>query len=123
MRNRLPRLIAGVVLVLSLAAMGMGAAWARASIRAGGQVLVLCSSGGPIQVTLDGNGKPTGQVHICPDLALGLVAAVSASHPDVQADADFDRIAFFTATRHRVDRALPRPSVRDPPFFSFESGC
>jgi hypothetical protein len=72
-----------LILIVAMAAMGYAAAMARGQSQAGGQVLVLCSGGGLVQVTLDENGRPTGDTHICPDLAFGLLAALEVLPPDV----------------------------------------
>lgn len=78
----LQRLLA-LVLAVSLTAMGLATAMARGQVLSGGQVLVLCSGGGLVQITLDAEGAPTGDSHLCPDLAYGLLAALEVSPPDV----------------------------------------
>lgn len=80
--RRLQSLIA-LILAVSLAAMGLAAATARGQTAAGGRIVVLCSGGGIVQATLDAGGIPTGQSHLCPDLALSLLAAISLAPPAV----------------------------------------
>jgi hypothetical protein len=38
---------------------------------------VLCSGTGLVTVLVDAEGQPTGQVHICPDCALSILAGVT----------------------------------------------
>jgi len=76
------RLIA-VVLAVSLTVMGLAAAMARGQVLAGGQVVVLCSGGGLVQITLGADGAPTGDSHLCPDLAASLLAAYDLAVPEV----------------------------------------
>lgn len=79
------RTLTALLLTLSLVATGMLAATARGQTMAGGQVLAFCSSGGLVQATLDAEGRPTGERHLCPDLAPGLIAALGVAAPDVAA--------------------------------------
>lgn len=83
MTGVLPRKTVAVILILAMTAMGFAAAAARGQTVLGGQVVMLCSGGGLVQVTLDETGAPTGDTHLCPDLAFGLLAALEVSPPDV----------------------------------------
>lgn len=64
------------ILALVLGVTSIGLASARGQTHVGGQV-VLCSGGRLITVTLDAAGQPIGPSHICPDMALGLLAALA----------------------------------------------
>jgi len=44
---------------------------------------VLCTGQGTITVLVDADGQPTGEVHICPDCALGLFNALTPAQPDL----------------------------------------
>ncbi|MDW4551086.1 hypothetical protein R5H32_17120 [Defluviimonas sp. D31] len=70
-----------LTLALAMAAMGVAAAAARGQVRAGGEILVLCSGAGLVQVPRDATGAPSGPAHLCPDLAPGLLAALADSAP------------------------------------------
>ncbi len=83
MTGVLARKTVALILILAMTAMGFAAAAARGQTDLGGQVVVLCSGGGLVQVTLDESGAPTGETHLCPDLAFGLLAALEVSPPDV----------------------------------------
>ncbi len=75
--------LTAVILAVSLTAMGLAAAMARGQIAIGGRVAVLCSGGGLVQIVLDPEGRPTGDSHLCPDLAASLLAALSVVAPEI----------------------------------------
>jgi hypothetical protein len=85
MTARPVRNLIAAVMCLALTAMGLAAAMARGQTQIGGQVAVLCSGGGLVQITLDAKGEPTGGTHLCPDLAVSLLAAVDLAPPQVTA--------------------------------------
>lgn len=37
----------------------------------------LCLNGAPVMVAVDDQGRPTGAAHVCPDMALSLIAALA----------------------------------------------
>ena len=76
-----PRSLAALCLAWLIAVTANGLAMARGQIAADGGLLVLCSGGGLVQVVLDGNGKPTGLAHVCPDLAATALAAIDLPPP------------------------------------------
>lgn len=82
-------------LVAVLALTGVTLAKARGTTRIGGQVVVLCSGQGFVQIELDDRGNPVGPAHICPDMALAALAAI-----------DQPPIVVFRPTG-RVETALP----------------
>jgi len=63
---------------------------------------VLCTGTGPITVLVDAEGQPTGQVHICPDCAFGLMDAVLRPQSDVFAadHVEDTEAADFTVQNH-----------------------
>jgi hypothetical protein len=110
------RTLTALLLALSLVATGQLAASARGQMVAGGQLLALCSSGGVVQATLDAEGRPTGERHLCPDLAPGLLAALGLHAPDV--------VAPLTVLAAELPRQVPAslsdrfsaaPQARAPP--------
>ena len=73
------RSLAAVSLAIVLALTSLTMAVARGQMHmqtAGGLTLVICAGAGPVTVTLDADGNPVGPVHVCPDCALALIAAV-----------------------------------------------
>jgi hypothetical protein len=76
-------ILTAVILAVSLTAMGLAAAMARGQTAIGGRVAVLCSGGGIVQIVLDPEGRPTGDSHLCPDLAASLLAALSVVAPEI----------------------------------------
>lgn len=81
MHVRAPRSLVALILAVTLTAMGFAAAVARGQTVVEGQVVVLCSGGGLIQLALDATGRPTGKSHLCPDLAASLLAAHALGPP------------------------------------------
>lgn len=69
------RPIFAILLSLVLLATGGVMAVARGQAMVAGQI-VLCSGTGPVTVNVDATGEPVGPVHICPDCALSLLAAI-----------------------------------------------
>ena len=66
-----------LAIVLALTSLTMAVARGQMHIQtAGGLTLVICAGAGPVTVTLDADGNPVGPVHVCPDCALALIAAV-----------------------------------------------
>jgi hypothetical protein len=39
-------------------------------------MMVICTGTGPISVAIGADGQPAGQLHVCPDCALGALGAV-----------------------------------------------
>lgn len=72
-----------VVLAVSLTAMGVAAASARGQTVVNGQFTVLCAGDGLVQIALDADGNPTGESHLCPDLAAGLLGVFRLVLPEV----------------------------------------
>ena len=65
-------LLSALIAVLALTSVTL--AMARGTTRIGGQVVVLCSGQGFVQIEMDERGNPVGQTHICPDMALAALA-------------------------------------------------
>lgn len=73
MRNA-ARFAVSLLLALVLGASSVTMAVARGQTQAAGEV-VICSGYGLTTITVDAAGNPAGTVHICPDMALALIAA------------------------------------------------
>lgn len=83
---------------------------------AAGQV-VLCTGQGTQTVTVDHSGNPIEVVHICPDCALTLVAAV-ATQATTQPTVVHIQILAQTAVQDFKSVLIPNiTSARDPPAF------
>jgi hypothetical protein len=109
------RSLIALVLAVSLTAMGLAAASARGQTRAEGRVMVLCSGGGLVQVALGADGTPTGESHLCPDLAVSLLASAQLALPEVARPATFAESLEAAGFSHSV--FLPRGAsrARGPP--------
>ncbi|MCV2869647.1 hypothetical protein OEW28_13515 [Defluviimonas sp. WL0002] len=114
----MPRTFAAFALSLVLMLTGFATAFARGqAFDETGQVVVLCSGGGLVQITLDSQGRPTGQSHLCPDLASNLLAALSAAPPETTPLQLWQRLNLIDPARHGEGRVLPGNTARDPPRF------
>jgi hypothetical protein len=113
------RQIAHTILNLSLAlllvATSLLAASARGQTAVNGQVVILCSGGGLVQVSLDASGNPAGPAHLCPDLALGLLAALSLPPPEAFRPAGRSVTLKSVRQSHAIERAVPALWARGPP--------
>ena len=109
------RRLVALVLTVSLTAMGLAAASARGQTRAEGRVMVLCSGGGLVQVTLDEDGSPTGETHLCPDLAASLLASVQLALPEVARPVTFAEALEAETASHSTFPARAISRARGPP--------
>ena len=75
MMSRILRSTVAIVLALLLAVTSVTLAVARGQTRIAGEI-VICSGNGFTTVSVDDHGNPVEAVHICPDMALGLIAAL-----------------------------------------------
>ncbi|WP_415182094.1 hypothetical protein [Phaeovulum sp.] len=103
-----------LLFALVLAATSLTMAVARGQTRVAGEI-VICTGYGLTTALVDENGAPTGPIHICPDMVLALMSAVSIAPalpapPDTRAQS-LDRSETFTP----ASRTLPSPRARDPP--------
>lgn len=73
--KRFCRIIA-LSLALVVAITSQQLALARGMAMSAAGEVILCTGQGPISVMFDDQGNPIGPVHICPDCALSLMAAV-----------------------------------------------
>lgn len=95
---------------------GLGLATARGQVETRGQVLVLCSGGGLVQVVLDADGQPTGQSRFCPDLAATALAALDLPPSVLPVAADMSApVAGHPAAHHHTGQPPRGFSARAPP--------
>ena len=43
--------------------------------------IILCTGSGPVMISVDANGDPTGESHICPEFTLSLIVALDPERP------------------------------------------
>lgn len=75
------RMMLRLFLVVILVCSGIALGAARGQLRIGNEV-VLCTGEAITVRTVDRDGKPVTVTHICPDMALSLMAAVAGSAAD-----------------------------------------
>jgi hypothetical protein len=107
--------ILNLSLALLLVATSLLAASARGQTAVNGQPVILCSAEGLIQVSLDSNGDQEGLAHLCPDLALGLLAALEL--PPTNLFHPVGRAVVLQPVRlsHAIELAVPALGARGPP--------
>ena len=101
-----------VVAVLVLT--GQAMAEARMMSTPTGEI-VICTGTGPLAVSVDASGQPTGPAHICPDCALALFAdfSVPVTAP-LRVMVDGERVSFAHTARAPAQGVL-KASARGPP--------
>ena len=114
MTQRVMRSVLSAAMAVILAVTSLTMAVARGETRMGTEI-VICTGYGITTVTVDEEGNPTGPVHLCPDMVLGMMAALDTPPP------------VFTRPEGRVERIepvepvqlrgtqVPQPRARDPP--------
>jgi hypothetical protein len=75
MMKHWPRTLLALVMALLLGATSVTMAVARGQTRVAGE-MVICSGYGLTSIAVDEFGNPVETVHICPDMALGMFAAL-----------------------------------------------
>ncbi len=112
--NRTLRIVAAVVLAAILAATSLTMAVARGQTRVAGEV-VICTGYGVTTISVDANGNPVGPVHLCPDMVLGLMAALDTPPPVVtRPEGRVERIETPEPVRLSAQSA-PVARARGPP--------
>lgn len=110
------RRLFALCVVLSLVVTAQAMAVARVAPGPEGAI-VLCTGSGPVTVTLDADGNPTGPAHFCPECALqvwnGQVAAGSTALPPMQ----LGRVLHVAVPAQTLDFGTmeERPPARGPP--------
>lgn len=99
------------VLVLSGVALGS----ARGQMRVAGTV-VLCAGSAVTELAVDINGKPVAFTHVCPDMALSLMAAIGGpAILPARDDGAGATLAADTVAAGQVWRIAAPPRARGPP--------
>ncbi|WP_146188859.1 hypothetical protein [Albidovulum aquaemixtae] len=95
--------------------MSLVAAAARGHVRAGDEILVLCSGGGLVLSALDENGALTGKRHLCPDLAPAFLTGLRAIAADIGRTATLAESVAVAATAMPDAATCPSLRARDRP--------
>lgn len=101
-----------LALILCLVLTGIGLGAARGTAMQGGQV-VICSGQGV--VVMDHPATPE-RPHLCPDMALSVLAAMPVLPPDFAPAQDAARLGLSPRPLRAQGRESPVPAARDPPF-------
>jgi len=108
------RRLLALSLALILAATSLTMAVARGQARVAGEI-VICSGLGVTVITVDAQGNPTGPAHICPDMALALLAAPPAAALTLTPPDTARRAPGLPEPATARGADAPRPAARGPP--------
>lgn len=101
-----------LILCLMLTGIGLGAA--RGTVRID-ERMVLCTGEGIVVTYRSSDGQPDGQAHVCPDMALSLMAGVTPSEPPPgPLPAIRDAVPVWREAAVLI-RHVPVAMARDPP--------
>lgn len=106
----IPLLRLSLILVLMLTGIGLGAA--RGTVQIGGQV-VICTGEGVVTRQIPGAPGPV--AHVCPDMALALMAGVAPEQPQPMARRGTTDNQFTLGDDHGHSRPVPSSRARGPP--------
>ena len=107
-----PVLIGLMAAILAVTSLTM--AVARGQTRVAGEI-VICTGYGITTISVDENGDPVGPVHLCPDMVLGMMAALDVPAPDLtRPEGPVSRLT-ATETALPQTRSAPTPRARGPP--------
>lgn len=101
-------------LILALIVTGQAAASARGQAMAGGE-MVICAGAAVTTIRVDAGGRPVEGLHYCPDMALGLMAAIAVAHPDLPLPESIGRTLVCARASLTAARPAPDPRGRGPP--------
>lgn len=103
-----------LILILVLVVTGLSLGAARGQVRAAGQV-VLCTGSAVTVIHVDQEGVPVPRPHLCPDMALSLLAGFAAQGIDLRRPAAVWRSATITPTAQHIGPRGFRVRARGPP--------
>ena len=104
--------LAALVLCLAVSSVGMAAARGMAT-PAG--TMILCTGHGIVTVWVDDAGQPVETVHLCPDCALSLFAAVAPDAAPFGASPRWRRVHRAKAPQILTARSRHPAQARGPP--------
>lgn len=111
------RSLATILLILIVGVTSQSMAIARGQTRIADTV-VICSGYGIVAIQVDAEGNPVGAPHICPDMALSLLAAPEAAPPVLsRPEGGVQRVEPRETVRTAVSRTIAA-QARGPPLFA-----
>lgn len=112
---RLLRPLMSVLLAALLALTSVTMAVARVQDRMSG-TLELCADGAVQTIAVDGQGKPVGPHHVCPDCLMGVTALLPPqAAQELVLPQRASRIVYRQGRALAQTIATPQPSARGPP--------
>ncbi|WP_126979382.1 hypothetical protein [Frigidibacter oleivorans] len=111
------RSLATTLLILIVGVTSQSMAIARGQTRIADTV-VICSGYGIVSIQVDAEGNPVGAPHICPDMALSLLAAPEVAPPVLlRPEGGIRRVEPRDIARAAAGRAVAA-QARGPPLFA-----
>jgi hypothetical protein len=114
MMTLLPRPFSAILLALLLSVTSVTMAVARGQSRVAGEI-VICSGYGFITIKVDQHGNEVDQVHLCPDMALGLIVAIDHAPLIVERPAGRASDLILVEPSLLQSRIVPQARARSPP--------
>lgn len=108
------RALLRLTLIALLVLTSQSLAAARGQSRIAGE-MVLCAGGELITIHVDDQGQPIDRMVICPDMALGLMAAIAMTAPPPILAESLVILSRPAPAPHGAGRAAPVAQARDPP--------
>lgn len=102
-----------ICLILGLMLTGIGLGAARGTVQIGGQ-MILCTGEG-IVISVGADGRPDGRAHVCPDMALAMMAAAVSPDPPPAPSPRARPVQAFQPATTMPARQAPPAAARDPP--------
>lgn len=114
MNRRFAQSAIAILLSAILSVTSLTMAVARGQTRVAGE-FVICTGYGITTIQVDENGEPVGPVHLCPDMVLGLMAALDTPTPTLTRPEGQGLRLEPLAVVLSAGLAAPQPRARDPP--------
>ncbi len=115
--TRFLRDILGLLLAALVAITALHVGAARGQAQAVGSI-VLCTGTGPVVVTVDADGQPTGHVATCPDCVMSILAGLDAPPAFLRHAVPVRRLAFGRVRVRGRSNAVRCSQARGPPHLS-----
>ncbi len=107
--------LTSILLAAVLALTSVTMAVARGQTRDVAGQIVICTGAGVTTISVDHDGDPVQQVHLCPDMVLGLLAALDLPDPTVLRPQTRAEALVVHHLRHIAATVAPLPRARSPP--------
>ncbi|TDL81743.1 hypothetical protein E2L05_19665 [Meridianimarinicoccus aquatilis] len=105
----------GLVCLIALTAVHVGAIRGQAKVAGS---IVVCSSGGVVNVAVDADGRPVGPAHECPDCIMSVLAALDLTVPGAVDARQVSSAIWADHIQQELSREGLTANARGPPSVS-----